>query len=305
MFEPNFKVKIETEKEDYGKFVIEPLDSGFGQTLGNALRRVLLTSLPGAAVTTIKIEGVKHQFSTIPGLNEDIVEFILNVKKIRFKLAKEELAKVTLSVRGPGKITAGDLKVSGGIEVVNKDLYLGTLADSKSKVEAEMTVEPGYGFLPTEEHKDSGTGIIPLDAVFSPILRVNYKVEATRVGRMTDLDRLILELWTDGTIEPLVAVRYAAKTLVSYFLQIYEPKAMPTEGVAVTPAISDEILKMTIEELDLPTRITNALRNGGIDTVGQLLGTPKKDLMKIKNLGAKSISIVEEKLRDKGVALSV
>lgn len=305
MFEPNFKIKTEAEKENYGEFIIEPLDQGYGQTLGNALRRVLLSSLPGAAVTSIKIEGVKHQFSTVPGLTEDMVEFILNVKKIRFKLANEELVKVTLSARGPGKITAGDLKVSAGVEVINKDLYLGTLNDSKSKVEAEMTVEPGFGFLPAEEQKTGAVGLIPIDALFSPVLRVNYKVEATRVGRMTNLDRLILEVWTDGTIDPLSALRTAAKILVSYFLQIYEPKAAPTEGVAVTPAVSDEILKMTIEELDLPTRITNALRNGGVETVGQLLGTAKKELMKIKNLGGKSIAAVEEKLREKGVALSV
>lgn len=305
MFEPNFKIKPVEERQDYGKFVIEPLDSGFGQTLGNALRRVLLSSLQGAAVTTIKIEGVKHQFSTVLGLTEDVVEFILNVKKIRFKLAKNELVKVTLSVRGPGKITAADLKVPAGVEIVNKDLYLGTLADSKSKIEAEMTVEPGFGFLPAEEQKTGSIGLIPVDAIFTPILRVNYKVEATRVGRMTNLDRLIFEVWTDGTIDSLSAVRNAAKILVSYFLQIYEPKAAPTEGVAVTPAISDEILKMTIEELDLPTRITNAFKNGGIETVGQLLGTPKKELVKIKNLGVKSIATVEEKLREKGVALSV
>ena len=305
MFEPNFKIKAQEERDDYGKFIIEPLDQGFGHTLGNALRRILLSSLPGAAVTTIKIEGVKHQFSTIPGLSEDVVEFILNVKKIRFKLSKNELVKVTLSVRGPGKITAGDLKLTSGFEVANKDLYLGTLADSKSKIEAEMTVEPGFGFLPAEEQKTGAVGIIPLDATFSPVLRVNYKVEATRVGRMTNLDKLILEVWTDKTIDPLSAVRSTAKILVSYFLQIYEPKAVPTEGVAVTPAVSDEILKMTIEELDLPTRISNAFKNGGIETVGQLLGTPKKELMKIKNLGGKSITTVEEKLREKGVALSV
>ncbi len=305
MFEPNFKIKADAQKDNYGKFIIEPLDQGYGLTLGNALRRVLLSSLQGAAVTTIKIEGVKHQFSTIPGLSEDAVEFILNVKKIRFQLSKSELGKATLSVKGPGKITAGDLKVAAGVEVINKDLYLGTLADGKSKLEAELTVEPGYGFMPAEEQKTGTVGLIPLDAVFSPVLRVNYKVEATRVGRMTNLDRLILEVWTDGTIDPLEATRSAAKILVSYFLQVYEPKASPTEGVAVTPTVSDEILKMTIEELDLPTRITNALRNGGIETVGQLLGTPKKDLLKIKNLGAKSLSLVEEKLREKGVALSV
>lgn len=305
MFEPNFKIKPVEERPDYGKFVIEPLDQGYGHTLGNALRRVLLSSLAGAAVTTIKIEGVKHQFSTIPGLSEDMVEFILNVKKMRFKLAKDELSKVSLSIRGPGKITAGDLKVPAGVDVVNKDLYLGTLADSKSKIEAEMTVEPGYGYLPAEEQKTGSIGLIAVDAIFTPVVRVNYKVEATRVGRMTNLDKLILEVWTDGTIDPLSAVRNAAKILVSYFLQIFEPKAASTEGVAVTPAISDEILKMTIEELDLSTRIINALKNGGVETIGQLLGTPKKELVKIKNLGAKSIAIVEEKLREKGVALSV
>jgi len=305
MIEANFKIKTEVENENYGKFVIEPLDQGYGHTLGNALRRVLLSSLPGAAVTNIKIEGVKHQFSTIDGLAEDVVEFLLNVKKIRFRLAKNELVKVTLSAKGPGKVTAADLRLPAGVEVVNKDLYLGTLADSKSKIEAEMTVEPGYGFLPAEEQKTGTIGLIPLDAIFTPITRVNYKVEATRVGRMTNLDKLILEIWTDGTIDPLTALKSAAKILVSYFLQIYEPKAVSTEGVAVTPAVSDEILKMTLDELDLPTRIVNALKKGGVETVGQLLGTPKKELIKIKNLGAKSISIVEEKLREKGVAFSV
>jgi len=305
MIEPNFKIKTEVENENYGKFVIEPLDQGYGHTLGNALRRVLLSSLPGAAVTNIKIEGVKHQFSTIDGLAEDVVEFLLNVKKIRFRLAKNELVKVTLSAKGPGKVTAADLRLPAGVEVVNKDLYLGTLADSKSKIEAEMTVESGYGFLPAEEQKTGTIGLIPLDAIFTPITRVNYKVEATRVGRMTNLDKLILEIWTDGTIDPLTALKSAAKILVSYFLQIYEPKAVSTEGVAVTPAVSDEILKMTLDELDLPTRIVNALKKGGVETVGQLLGTPKKELIKIKNLGAKSISIVEEKLREKGVAFSV
>lgn len=305
MFEPNFKIKSEEEGENYGRFVIEPLDQGFGHTLGNALRRVLLSSLPGAAVTTIKIEGVKHQFSTIPGLTEDVVEFILNIKQIRFKLAQNELCKVTLSARGPGKITAADIQVTGGVEIINKDLYLGTLSGKDAKIEAEMTVELGYGYLPAEEQKTGSIGLIPVDAVFSPVTRVNYKVEATRVGRMTNLDKLILEVWTDGTIDPLSAIRDSAKTLVSYFLQVYEPKAVSIEGVAVTPAISDEVLKMTIEELELPTRITNAFKNGGIETVGQLLGTQKKDLMKIKNLGTKSISAVEEKMREKGVALSV
>ncbi len=305
MFEPNFKIITEEERKDYGRFSIEPLDQGFGQTMGNALRRVLLTSLPGAAVTSVKINGVKHQFSTLYGLSEDIVEFILNVKKIRFSLPDNNSVKVTLDVHGPKEVTAADLKVSSGVTVANPDLYLGTLADSKSKLEAEMTVSSGYGFVPAEEQATETIGLIPLDAVFTPVVRVNFKVEATRVGRMTNLDKLILEIWTDQTIEPRKAMEMAARTLASYFIQVFEPKAVDPVGVVLTPAVSDEVLKMTIEELDLPTRIVNALKNGGIETIGQLLGTPRKELVAIKNLGVKSLSIVEDKLREKGVALSI
>lgn len=305
MFEPNFKIIVSEERSGYGKFLIEPLASGFGQTLGNALRRAMLTSLPGAAVVDIKIEGVKHQFSTIYGLKEDCVEFILNVKKIRFILPENQPVKVTLSVHGPKEIKASDLKLPGGTEVANKDLYLGTLADSKSKIEAELTVDHGYGFMPAEEQTAKTIGLIPLNAVFTPVTRVNYSVSATRVGRMTNLDKLILEVWTDETIEPLTALKTAAKLLVSYFMQVYEPKSAVAENVAVTPSVSDEVLKMTIEELDLPTRIINSLKNGGIETVGQLLGTPKKALVIIKNLGVKSLTIIDEKLKEKGVALSL
>lgn len=305
MFEPNFKIKTEKEENGYGKFIIEPLDLGFGQTLGNALRRVLLFSLAGAAVTSLKIEGIKHQFSTIEGLKEDVAELVLNIKKLRFKLNTDDKVKAVLSVKGPKEITGADLELSGGAEVVNKDLYLGTLADSKAKINVEFTVEKGFGYLPFEEQATRGIGIIPVDAIFTPVLRVNYKVEATRVGRMTNLDKLIIEIWTDETLEPVEALKQAAKNLVSYFLQIYEPKALGSESVAVTPAVSDEVLKMTIEELDLPTRIVNALKNGGIESIGQLLGTQKKELIKIKNLGGKSLGIVEDKLREKGVAFSV
>lgn len=305
MIEPNFTFKSDVEKSDYGKFIIEPLDQGYGHTLGNSLRRVLLTSLKGAAVTKVRIEGIKHQFSTLPGLKEDIVQFILNIKKIRFKLHTDKPVIVNLSVKGSKKVFAGDLR-STELEVINKDLYLGELTSSKSKLIMDLTVEPNIGFITAEEFegkKELGTIII--DALFSPVVRVNYKVEATRVGRMTNLDKLILEIWTDGSITPLEAVKQAAKILVSYFLQIYEPKAITSEGVAVTPTISEEILKMTLEELDLPTRIVNALHNGGIDTIGQLLGTPQKELYKIKNLGTKSITTIEEVLREKGIALSV
>jgi len=305
MIEPKFNIKKVVERQDYGMFVIEPLDQGYGHTLGNSLRRVLLSSLKGAAVTKVRIDGVKHQFSTLPGLKEDIIQLILNIKKIRFQLNSDKPVTVALSVKGPKKVTANDLE-EGEAEVVNKDLYLGELTTSKAKLALELTVGPGFGYVTAEEfegRKEVGTIIV--DSLFSPVVRVNYKVEATRVGRMTNLDKLILEIWTDGTITTLDALKESAKTLVSYFLQIYEPKAKSSESVAVTPTISEEILKMTLEELDLPTRIVNALHNGGIETVGQLLGAPKKTLYKIKNLGTKSINHIEEILREKGIALTV
>lgn len=305
MIEPNFIVKPEAEQDGYGRFVIEPLDQGYGHTLGNSLRRVLLTSLKGAAVTRIKIDGVKHQFSTLTGLKEDVVQLILNIKKIRFKLFTEGPVTVKLSVKGPKKVTAADIE-SSDVEVINKDLYLCELTSSKTKLSIDLTVESGYGYVTSEEFEvKKELNTILVDALFSPVVRVNYRVEATRVGRMTNLDKLVLEIWTDGSITPFDAIKEASRILVSYFLQVYEPKAKATEGVAVTPTISEEILKMTLEELDLPTRIVNALHNGGIDTVGQLLGTQKKELYKIKNLGAKSITTIESMLRDKGIALTV
>lgn len=306
MIDPTFKTKIEIDKADYGLFVIEPLEQGYGQTLGNSLRRVLLTSLPGAAVTNVKIEGVRHQFTTIPGLKEDVVEFLLNIKKIRVIVPSDEPVKLTLSKKGPGEIRASDIEVPAGVTVVNPDVVLGTLADKKAAIDMELTAEKGYGYVSSDEKKVDEIGRIPVSAFFSPITRVNYRVEATRVGRITNFDKLIMEIWTDGTVSPLDALKQSAKILVSYFFQVVEPKAAGVqEAVAVSPTISDEVLKMRIEELDIPTRIVNALGNGGIETVGQLLGTPRADLMKIKNLGTKSLGLVEEKLREKGVALTV
>lgn len=306
MVEPNFQIKSEQEAPEYGKFMIEPLEQGYGQTLGNSLRRVLLTSLSGAAITSVKIAGVKHQFSTIAGVKEDVTELMLNIKKIRLVSEGGERAVMTLSKKGPGEVTAGDFDVPAGVKIVNPDFVLATLADKKSTLEIEAVVEKGYGYVPAEERHTEEVGVIPVDALFSPVVRVNYRVEATRVGRMTNLDRLVIELWTDATIAPLDALKTAARILVSYFLQVYEPKAQEVQGnVAVTPTISDEVLKMRIEELDIPTRIVNALSNGGIETIGQLLGTPKAELVKIKNLGVKSLAVVEEKLREKGVALTV
>lgn len=306
MFDPIFKTKSEEQSDTYGRFIIEPLEPGYAHTLGNALRRVLLSSLPGSAVTSVIVDGVKHQFQSLEGLKEDVVEFILNLKKLRVKLADGQKATIHLDVVGPKEVTASDIDLPTGVEIANPELYLGTLSDKKSKLSAEIVVESGYGYSLADERLTGVVGVIPVDATFTPVIRVNYRQEATRVGRQTNLDRLVLEIWTDGTISPSEALKMAAKLLVTYFLQVYEPKAeLEQANVAVTPTISDDVLKMLIEELDLPTRLENALKNGGIETVGQLLGTPRKDLLKIKNLGGKSLGVVEEKLREKGVALTI
>lgn len=306
MIGPNFKIKTQEEKDDFTRFIIEPLDPGFGNTLGNAMRRILLSALPGAAITTVKINGVKHRFSTLPGLKEDIIELTLNLKKLRVQLFDEAGATLTLSKTGAGQVQASDFQKNPSVEIANKDLYLGSLADKKSKLELEVTVEKGYGYSLAEERKSSTIGVIPIDAIFTPVIRVNYKVEETRVGRMTNLDKLIIEIYTDGTIKPRIALDEAAKILASYGLQIYEPRAeIPDMTVAISPRISEEVLKLTIDELDLPTRVYNSLKNGGIETVGQLLGTPRKELTSLKNVGEKSITIIDEKLREKGVALTV
>jgi DNA-directed RNA polymerase subunit alpha len=305
MIEPNFKVRVEKDDQTYGKFVIEPLDEGYGHTLGNSLRRVMLTSIKGTAITTVKIEGVKHQFSTLAGLKEDIVELLLNIKKVRLEIDGDKPVTLTLSKKGEGEIYARDIQVPAGVSIANPDHYIGTLSDKKAKLEIEMSAQTGYGYEKADQKKIDQIGVLAVDSIYTPVIRVNYKREDTRVGRKTNLDKLVLEIWTDGTISPKAVLEQSAQLLVSYFLQIYQPKAEIKEGVAVTPAVSDEILKMRIEELDIPTRIINALANGGIETVGQLLGTPKSELSKVKNLGGKSLTIVEEKLREKGVALSI
>lgn len=306
MLEPTFSITTDSERSDYGRYSIEPLSQGYGQTLGNSLRRVLLTSLSGAAITSVKIEGVEHQFSTLPGLKEDIIEFLLNVKRIRISVPDNTQVTLTLSKKGPGTIHAGDIETSAGVTIVNPDLILGTLSDKKSAIEMQLFAQRGYGYVTAEEAAVREIGVIPLDSLYSPIVRVNYRVEATRVGRMTNLDKLVMEIWTDGTIAPLEAFMSAAKILVSYFTQIYEPKAKKIEEPQeVMSDISDDVLKMRVEELDIPTRIVNALSNGGIETVGQLMGTQRPELMKIKNLGVKSLSIVEDKLKEKGITLLV
>lgn len=307
MVNPVFKVKEEKIAENHSEFIIEPLEPGYGHTLGNALRRALLTSIPGAAVTTIKISGVKHKFSTIPGVKENVVDLLLNIKGLNFRLLDgAEKGKVTLSVKGAKEITGADFELPENVEIVNKDHYVGSINDKKAKLEMELTIEQGFGYSSAEERRSTTLGLIPTDAVFTPVKRVSYEVSATRVGRQTDLDKLVLSVWTNGIVSPKDALEEASKILTAYFLQVYEPKSVvSSESSSVKSSVADNISKLTIDELDLPTRIYNSLRNGGIETLGQLLSTTKKDLVSMRNMGNKSIMVVEEKLKEKGVSLTV
>lgn len=305
MIEPNFKVKEEELTEDFGQFVIEPLEPGYGHTLGTALRRVLYISIPGVAVTSVKISGAKHRFSTLPGLKENIVDLLLNIKGLNFKLLNsKDQSVVRVSAKGPKEITGKDLELSEDLEIANPSHYIATLADKKGKLEMEMTVERGYGYSLAEERRSNSLGVIPTDAIYTPIRRVNFTVSATRVGRQTNLDKLTLNIWTNGVVGPREALDQATKTLAAYFHQVYEPKAVEDTSESPKSDIPDGTLKLTIDELDLPTRIYNSLRNGGIETIGQLIETPRKDLISMRNMGGKSILIIEEKLKEKGIELS-
>ncbi len=302
-----FKVKEIESAQDYGEFAIEPLEPGYGHTMGNSLRRVLYTTIPGAAVTQVRITNVKHKFSTLPGLKENIVDLLLNIKELNFRMVGSKQSEtIKLSVKGSKKITAKDLELTEGVEVVDKDQYIGSLSGDKSKLEMELVVERGYGYSLSEERKAAELGTITIDAVYTPVRRVTYTVAATRVGRRTDLDKLILKIWTNGTVSPADALNTASKILASHFTQIYEPKAQPivVEGITSASSISQSTLKTTIDELDLPTRIYNSLRNGGVETIEQLLAVPRKELVSMRNMGGKSISVIEEKLQEKGVTLS-
>lgn len=308
MVNQNFTVKEITNADGFAEFVIEPLQPGYGYTIGNALRRVMYSSIPGAAVTGVKIAGVKHKFSTVEGLKENVIDLLLNVKELNLKLAEgKESATIKLSKKGAGEITAGDLEETDGVEVINKDQYLGSLSGKDAKLEMELTVERGLGYALAEESKSSTVGVIATDAIFTPIRRVTYNVEATRVGRQTNLDKLILKVWTNGTVDPKAALEQAAQILTASFQQVFQPNVEAEEQVeaSATSHLPESAMKMTIDELDLPTRIYNSLRNGGIETVEQLLQTPRKDLISMRNMGGKSLSVIEEKLKDKGVSFTI
>ncbi len=305
MLDPILKIKEEKIEKDFGEFIIEPLEPGYGHTLGNALRRVLLSSTPGAAVTSVKISGVRHKFSTVPGLKENVVDLLLNIKGLNLRLLDSKTTStIKLSVKGPKKITASSLDLPEDVEMVNKDHYLGYLSDKKAKLDMELTVEKGLGYSLAEERKVSTVGVIPTDAIFTPVRRVNYEVSATRVGRQTNLDKLILKIWTNGAVSPRAALEEAGRILVSYFSQIFQPKASPSQvSSSSVPSIAENVLRFTIDELDLPTRIYNSLRNGKIETFSDLLAVSRKELMSMRNMGGKSIAIIQDKLKSKGIEL--
>ena len=294
-----FEIKEEEKGTNYSKFVMSPLARGYGLTIGNSLRRVLLTSLPGIAVTSVKIAGVKHQFSTLAGMKEDIVEFVLNLKKVRFSGDIDKVTKATISVNKGGEFTAAEIKVSGGVKVVNSDLVLGTL-NKGTKFEAELTIEKGVGYSPAEDRSVETLGLIPVDASFSPVKRVSYKIEETRVGRLTNYDKLILEIWTDGTMEASDAVTEAGKILLSYFGQVVNPTKVEKAQVEIKDDLG-LVGKLSVEEIGLPTRVANALIKAGFETVEQLAYAKKDDLVKVRNLGEKSLKIIAAALGTKGV----
>lgn len=307
MTQTQFTIQTLESNSGFGKFSIEPLAKGFGHTLGNSLRRVLLSSVPGAAITSVKIDGVSHQFSTIAGVREDVVTIILALKQIKVAYSGTEPTKINLSTKGPAEVKASDFDCPTSVKISNPDLIIAHLLDKSSKLELEATIESGFGYSPAEDRKSTTLGLIAIDAVFTPVVRVNFIVEATRVGRVTNFDRLILEIFTNGTISAANALTDSAQTLVNYFGAIVNPAAISDSATSTTitsHAPKHQSVSITIEELDLPTRIANALQKAGFDTVGSLLFVPHAQLSKIKNLGAKSVKIVEAALAERGIELN-
>lgn len=300
-----FKVNVEEQNGNFAKVAFEPLEKGYGNTLGNGLRRTLLNSIEGSAIISVKISGVSHQFDTIPGVVEDVIQIILNLKKVRLKIYGDKVIRMTLDKSGKGEVKASDIDTGGAAEIVNPDQYIATITDEKSKFHIELNAEPGVGYVPAEERQVAEIGVIPVDAIFTPVVSVNYVVDQTRVGRRTDFDKLTLEVTTDGTIAPVEAIEKSAKILSDYFRQVYEQEEGEVEEAPVqkTSAASEDLLKSSVEELDLPVRITNALKAIEIDSIGKLITVNPTTLMKAKNLGAKSLTLINEKLAERGLAL--
>ncbi|MEE9232176.1 MAG: DNA-directed RNA polymerase subunit alpha [Nitrospirales bacterium] len=304
--------KLELEKETasstYGKFFAEPFERGFGTTMGNAIRRVLLSSLPGAAVTSVKIEGVYHEFSTIPGVTEDVTILILNIKGLRIRLYSEKAKAIRLKKKGPGEVKGGDFSVDSEVTILNPDLHIATL-DKDAVFDMELIVKPGRGYVPAERNKEEGLpiGVIPVDSVFSPIKRVNFSVESARVGRMTDYDKLLLEVWTDGNITPQEAVTSAASILRDH-LDICLPSEDKVETVQEDSSDEAKVqvnqhLFRSVNELELSVRAANCLKNANIKSIGDLVQRSENEMLKTKNFGKKSLNEIKEVLAEMGLEL--
>lgn len=305
------KPKIETvelsEDAKYGKFVVEPLERGYGTTLGNSLRRILLSSLPGAAVTSVQIDGVLHEFSTIDGVVEDVTAIILNIKKLALKIYSDEEKTLEIDVQGEGAVTAADITHDSDVEILNPDLHIATLAEG-GRLRMRMTARRGRGYVPAEENKreDQPIGVIPIDSIYTPVSRVSYQVENTRVGQVTDYDKLTIDVWTDGSIGPKEAISLGAKILTEH-LNIFVGLTDEAQNAEIMVEKEDDqkekVLEMTIEELDLSVRSYNCLKRAGINTVQELTQKTEEDMMKVRNLGRKSLEEVKAKLAELGLSL--
>lgn len=307
------KPRIETEEltEDgkHGRFVVEPLERGFGNTLGNSLRRVLLSSLEGCAVTSIKIDGVLHEFSTIPGVKEDVTEIVLNMKSVVAKLYETSPKVVEISAQGPCVVTAGDIKCDSEVEILNPEQHIATLGED-AKLNMEITIDKGRGYIPAERNKlisgNNVIGVLPIDSIYTPVLKVNYTVDNTRVGQITDYDKLTLDVWTNGVINAQEAVSLAAKVLTEHlilFVNLSDKASSAEVMVEKDDKGKEKILEMTIEDLDLSVRSFNCLKRAGINTVEDLINKSEEDMMKVRNLGRKSLEEVIQKLNSLGFSL--
>ncbi|HWO78622.1 MAG TPA: DNA-directed RNA polymerase subunit alpha [Bacillus sp. (in: firmicutes)] len=305
------KPKIETveinDDAKYGKFVVEPLERGYGTTLGNSLRRILLSSLPGAAVTSIQIDGVLHEFSTIEGVVEDVTTIILNIKKLALKIYSDEEKTLEIDAQGEGPVTAGDITHDSDVEILNPDLHIATLS-SKGHLRMRLFAKRGRGYATAEQNKreDQPIGVIPIDSIYTPVARVSYQVENTRVGQMTNYDKLTLDVWTDGSNAPHEAVALGAKILTEHlniFVGLTDEAQNAEIMVEKEEDQKEKVLEMTIEELDLSVRSYNCLKRAGINTVQELANKTEEDMMKVRNLGRKSLEEVKAKLEDLGLGL--
>jgi DNA-directed RNA polymerase subunit alpha len=305
---PVIDIVERSDDDKYGKFVVEPLERGYGTTLGNSLRRIMLSSLPGVAVTSVSIEGVQHEFSTIPGVREDVIEILLNLKNLAAKMDSDEPKTIRIEAEGEGEITAGDIITDMDIEILNPDLHIATLA-AGAKLNMEMRLEKGRGYVQAEKNKypNMPVGTLPIDSIFSPIKKVNFLVENTRVGKITDFDKLTLEVWTDGTTQPEEALSLAAKVMndhLALFIDLTDSAKTVDTMVEKEGKETERIREMSIEELELSVRSSNCLRRANIDTVEKLTQKTEEDMIKVRNLGRKSLNEIKSKLAGMGLSLA-